>query len=46
MLDWVKWAWSAFSAGGYWPPADDSPRRGWFRRKPADAPVAEEPPAA
>ena len=46
MLGWVKWAWSAFSANGYWPPAGDPTKRGWFggRRREPPAQSAERAP--
>lgn len=37
LLAWVKWGWSAFSTGGYWPsPLENSAtgeKRGWFGRR-------------
>jgi hypothetical protein len=33
MLNWVKWGWTAFSSGGYWPPTGPARKRSWFGRK-------------
>jgi len=33
LLNWVKWGWSAFSTGGYWPPPGPVTKRSWLGRK-------------